>query len=146
MARLIADAAVTVTARHVGVQHAARHAPRRVLRICQRIQIDHRRAQRRREMHGAAVVREQQVGRFDQRAELADRQRAGQWQHALAGARANSLDERALVRAARHRYAVEIPGDARDDVREALGGPAPRRRARARMNDEPAAEVGGRIG
>jgi len=138
MPRLIAHAAITVAARHIDVQHAVRHAPRRVLRVGQRVQVDDRRAERGREMHGAAVVRQQQVGRFDQRAELAERQRAGERHRARPGALAHGFDQRALARAAGHRDAVEQRREPRGRLAEALGRPAPRRGARARMHDQPA--------
>lgn len=138
MARLVAHAAIAIAARHVGIQRAMRHAPRRVLRVGQRIEIDDRRAERGREMDGAAVVRQQQLGRLDQRAEFAKRQHAGKRQRTRPHPLAYHVHQRTLARAARHGDAVEQRRDTRGRLAEAFGRPAPRRRARARMHDQPA--------
>ncbi|KAF7963784.1 hypothetical protein AWV80_05945 [Cupriavidus sp. UYMU48A] len=78
MMALRAGALVAIAAWHVFEQRTVRHLPRRMLRIRQRVQVDDGRAERGRDMHGAAVVRHEQVSRFEQRPELSQRQHAGQ--------------------------------------------------------------------
>ena len=50
------NALVTVAARHVLEQHPTFHLPRRVLRIGQRVHINHRRPERGRDVRGAGIV------------------------------------------------------------------------------------------
>ena len=95
-----ADAAVAPAARHIVREHARRHAPRRVLRICQRIHVDDRRADGGGDVHGPAVVRNQQRRRREQRRHLAEIQGAGKRERRRAHLTSHRCDERSFIRRA----------------------------------------------
>ena len=127
------------------IEDSRAHLPWRVLRIGERVKIDHRRAERGGDVRGAGVVRDQEVGLVDEGAELAQPELADEHAARLSHGLAHGLDELGLGGVAgKDGFAAGLGNQQVDGARVLFRRVATRGGARARMHDDERTQPGAR--